>query len=61
VKAKLGICIAILNSTNKKSFDLSYYAYVFSSAKLEIRAEQVLPRNEGCWGESVWEGGRGEK
>jgi hypothetical protein len=27
---------------------LSYYAYVFSSTKLEIRAEQVLPgRGEG--------------
>jgi hypothetical protein len=26
---------------------LSYYAYVFSSTKLEIRAEQVLPRSEG--------------
>jgi hypothetical protein len=25
---------------------LSYYAYVFSSAKLEIRAEQVLPGSE---------------
>jgi hypothetical protein len=26
---------------------LSYYAYVFSSTKLEIRAELVLPENEG--------------
>jgi hypothetical protein len=25
---------------------LSYYAYVFSSTKLEIRAEQVLPGSE---------------
>jgi hypothetical protein len=25
---------------------LSYYAYVFSSIKLEIRAEQVLPGSE---------------
>jgi hypothetical protein len=31
---------------------LPYYAYVFSSTKLEIRAEQVL---------SVTDGGRGEK
>jgi hypothetical protein len=30
---------------------LSYYAYVFSSTKLEIRAEQVLPGSEGGWGE----------
>jgi hypothetical protein len=28
-------------------FCLSYYAYVFSSTKLEIRAEQVLPGSEG--------------
>jgi hypothetical protein len=26
---------------------LSYYAYVFSSTKLQIRAEQVLPGSEG--------------
>jgi hypothetical protein len=33
---------------------LFYYAYVFSSTKLEIRAEQVLPRSEGKWeGEGV--------
>jgi hypothetical protein len=36
---------------------LPYYAYVFSSTKLEIRAEQVLPgseegrgRESGGWG-----------
>jgi hypothetical protein len=29
---------------------LPYYAYVFSSTKLEIRAEQVLSRSEGEWG-----------
>jgi hypothetical protein len=29
---------------------LPYYAYVFSSTKLEIRAEQVLP-GRGEWGE----------
>jgi hypothetical protein len=33
------------------------YAYVFSSTKLEIRAEQVLPGNE----EDVEEGHREEK
>jgi hypothetical protein len=32
---------------------LPYYAYVFSSMKLEIRAEQVLPGSEG-------EGGRND-
>jgi hypothetical protein len=26
---------------------LSYYAYVFPSTKVEIRAEQVLPGSEG--------------
>jgi hypothetical protein len=31
---------------------LSYYAYVFSSSKLEIRAEQILAGSEGrLWGE----------
>jgi hypothetical protein len=34
-----------------KKLCLSYYAYVFSSPKLEIRAEQVLPGSEG--GEGV--------
>jgi hypothetical protein len=29
---------------------LSYYAYVFSSTKLEIKAEQVLPGSEGVRG-----------
>jgi hypothetical protein len=38
---------------------LPYYAYVFSSTKLEIRAEQVLPGSE-VEGEGG-EGSRGEK
>jgi hypothetical protein len=29
---------------------LSYYAYVFFSTKLEIRAERVLPVSEGSRG-----------
>jgi hypothetical protein len=33
---------------------ISYYAYVFSSTKLEIRAEQVLPRIAGVEGRG-WE------
>jgi hypothetical protein len=38
---------------------LLYYAYVFSSTKLEIRAEQVLPGSkEGRGGDSGW-GGQG--
>jgi hypothetical protein len=36
---------------------LPYYAYVFFSTKLEIRAEQVLPGSEGS-GERVGEGSR---
>jgi hypothetical protein len=34
-------------------------AYVFSSTKLEIRAEQVLLGSEGCGGKGVG-GGEGE-
>jgi hypothetical protein len=37
---------------------LSYYAYVFSSTKLEIRAEQILPGSEGGEGGG---GGQGDK
>jgi hypothetical protein len=40
---------------------LPYYAYVSSSRKLEIRAEQVLPGREGGGRERVEEGGKGEK
>jgi hypothetical protein len=36
---------------------LSYYAYVFSSTKLEVRAEQVLPGRRGVGGEN---GGKGQ-
>jgi hypothetical protein len=39
---------------------LSYYAYVFSSTKLEIRAEQVLPGSEGG-GRIGWGWGQGEE
>jgi hypothetical protein len=40
---------------------LPYYAYVFSSTKLEIRAEKVLPRSKGRRGEEVGGGGQGGK
>jgi hypothetical protein len=40
---------------------LPYYAYVFSSTKLEIRAEQVLPGREGEREEEGKGGSRGEK
>jgi hypothetical protein len=39
---------------------LLYYAYVFSSTKLVIRAEEVLPGTEGGGGQ-VGEGGWVEK
>jgi hypothetical protein len=45
-----------------KTLCLPYYACVFSSTKLEIRAEQVLPGSEeGREGDRVGEEGRGEK
>jgi hypothetical protein len=36
-------------------------AYVFSSTKLEIKAEHILPGGKGEWGEEGEAGGRGEK
>jgi hypothetical protein len=42
------------------STSLSYYAYVFSSTKSEIRAEQALPGSEGGR-EEAGRGDRGEK
>jgi hypothetical protein len=38
---------------------LPYYAYVFSSTKLEIRAEQVLLESKGSRGEREGEGAGG--
>jgi hypothetical protein len=40
---------------------LPYYAYVSSSTKLEIRAEQVLPGSEERWREVGGGGNREEK
>jgi hypothetical protein len=39
---------------------LPYYAYVFSSTKLEIRAEQVLPGSEGVKGGREGAGGKND-
>jgi hypothetical protein len=39
-----------------KTLCLPYYSYVFSSTKLEIRAEQVVPGSEEGVGERVGEG-----
>jgi hypothetical protein len=47
-----------------KTLCLPYYAYVFSSTKLEIRAEEVLPgskEGEGRRGGEKWGGGGGDK
>jgi hypothetical protein len=41
-----------------KMLCLSYYAYVFSSTKLEKRAEQVLPGSKGDGGKGAGAGGR---
>jgi hypothetical protein len=41
-----------------KMLCLPYYAYVFSSTKLQIRAEQILPGSgveEECWGRGARE------
>jgi hypothetical protein len=43
-----------------KMLGLPFYAYVFSSTKLEIRAEQVLPLSEGE-GEEGGKGGQGRR
>jgi hypothetical protein len=40
---------------------LSYYAYVFSSTKLEIRAEQILPGSKGGKGVDNGAGNSREK
>jgi hypothetical protein len=42
-------------------FCLLYYAYVFSSTKLEIRAEQFLPGSKVGRGKKVGARVRGEK
>jgi hypothetical protein len=38
---------------------ICYYCYVFSSAELEKRAEQVLPGSKEGWGEREGEGRNG--
>jgi hypothetical protein len=44
-----------------KMLCLPYYAYIFSSTKLEKRAEQVLPGSEGGGEEAVGDKDRREK
>jgi hypothetical protein len=53
----LGISVYLSLSQLAKMLCLSYYAYVFSSTKLEIR-EQVLPGSK--WGEKQGIRGRND-
>jgi hypothetical protein len=62
MESMLGISLySYPTSTSKNALSFFIIAYVFSSTKLEVRAEQVLPgseRGEGGEGES---GGQGRK
>jgi hypothetical protein len=62
MEAMLGICVYSYPYLNwQKCFVFLIIAYVFSSTKLEKRAEQVLPGSEaGCGGDGSGEG-RGDK
>jgi hypothetical protein len=53
------LCIAILISTSKNALS-SYYAYVFSSTKLEIKAEQFCLEARGA-GRRGWRKGEREE
>jgi hypothetical protein len=54
-------CIAIFISSQQKCYVFLIIAYVFSSTKLEKRAEQILPGSKGAGGERKEVGGqRGE-
>jgi hypothetical protein len=62
MEAMLGISLCNYPYLNQqKCFVFLIIAYVFSSTKLEIRAEQVLPGSKGNGEQMEAEGGRGEK
>jgi hypothetical protein len=62
MEAMLGISLNSYPYLNKqKCYVFLIIAYVFSSRKLEKRAEQVLPRSEGGWEERKEAEGRVEK
>jgi hypothetical protein len=62
MEAILGISLySYLYLTYQKRFVFLIIAYVFSSTKLEIRAEQVLPGSEGSGKEREVAGDKGEK
>jgi hypothetical protein len=50
MEAMLGISVELPLTQLAKTLCLPCYAYVFSSTKLEMRAEQVLPGSEGVGG-----------
>jgi hypothetical protein len=53
IEAMLGsLCVAIFISSQQKCYVFLISAYVFSSTKLEKKAEQVLPGSEGGVGEN---------
>jgi hypothetical protein len=61
MEAMLGISLySYPNSTIKNALSF-LLCFVFSSTKLEIRAEQVLPGSEGGWGGEKEGGGTREK
>jgi hypothetical protein len=55
------LCIAILISNYQKCSVFLITAYVFSSTKVEKRAEQVLSGSERSEGEREWAGGQREE
>jgi hypothetical protein len=60
VSSVRNISVLLSLTQQSRTLCLPYYAYVFSSTKLEIGAEQVLPGSEVDGGEEVGEGGRWE-
>jgi hypothetical protein len=62
MEAMLGISLYSYSDLNwQNCFVFLISAYVFSSTKLERRAEQFLPGSEVGWGEREGAGGEGEK
>jgi hypothetical protein len=61
MKAMLGISLYSYLYLKLAKMLCLIIAYVFSSIKLEKRAEQVLPGSEGGGGNREGAGGRGEK
>jgi hypothetical protein len=61
METMLGISLHSYLNSPRKMLCLPYYTYVFSTTKLEIRAEQILPKSDVGGGESVvWSGERND-